>query len=323
MNIPLGALRARATNADLLRRAVPVGVLVLVVVALQLYDSAFLSADTLASLAESAAPIMLLTAGMTLVVLLGGIDLSVAAMTSLTSVLLAQWIPAHGWLGLAMVLACALALGAVQGAVHAYTQVPSFVVTLGGLGAFSGLALKISGAETKVIDANTQVLDWLARDVGGVPASFLLALGAIAALALAIRFLPFGRAVYAIGSAERAAVLSGVRTARVRVLAFALSGLFAGLAGWVLTAQTAFGSPTVGEQLLLPTIAAAVVGGTAISGGVGGLWAALLGALIVTTVQVGTTFVGLDPAVQQLVFGAAIIVAVGLTTDRRKIGVVK
>jgi ribose transport system permease protein len=317
------AALAAARERDLLRAAVPVGVLLLVVVALQMRDTAFLTTQTLTSLAGSATPILLLTAGLTLVILIGGFDLSVAAMASFASVLLARWVPDHGWLGLALVLVVATAFGALQGWVHAVTQVPSFVVTLGGLGILTGLSLRLSDASTQQIDGHVGVIDWLGDEVAGVPASFLVALAVLALLALALRVLPFGRQLMAVGSAEPAALLSGVRTVRVRVAAFALSSLCAALAGVALSAETGFGSPTLGSQLLLPTVAAVVVGGTAISGGVGGLWAALLGGLIVTTVQVGTTFVGFDPAVQQVIFGVTIVVAVGLTTDRRKIGVIK
>lgn len=315
--------RALVESHGLIGRGVPLLVLAAVAAAVSVQEPAFLEPATLQSLAIAAAPILLLSIGSTLVILLGGFDLSVAAMASLASVLIAHWIPRFGWLGLLLVLVAAAGLGGAQGFIHAKTQTPSFIVTLGGLGVFSGLALHLSDASTMIIDDNVHVLEWLTRVTAGWPHSFLLALALLAALGLAMRYLPLGRSLFAIGAAEPAALLSGVQTVRIRIAAFALSALFAAIAGFVLAAETAFGSPTLADQFLLPAVTAVVVGGTAISGGVGGLWAALLGALIVTVVRVGTTVVGFDPAVEQVIFGAVIIAAVAVTTNRRKIGVVK
>jgi len=316
-------LCALVRERGLLRRAVPVLVLVALLVAVQSQDPMFLTAGSLQALAGSAAPIILLASGLTLVILLGGFDLSVAAMATLASVLLALWLPALGWLGLGLVLASGAAFGALQGLVHGATQIPSFVVTLGGLGLLTGLALKLSDASTQAIDDRHGILLALTDRPLGVPNAFLVALAVVAGVGLVLYATRLGRAVFAIGAAEPAALLSGVRTVRVRVIVFALSALLAALAGVLLSAETSFASPTLASDLLLPTVAAVVVGGTAISGGVGGLWAAVVGALIVTSVRVGTEVTGLDPAVQQIAFGATIVAAVALTTDRRKIGVIK
>lgn len=310
------AVRARGTLAPL---AVLLGLIVLVTIS----EPAFLTTTSLASMAVDAGPVLLLVFGSTLVILMGGIDLSVGALTSLSSVLMALWLPVLGSWAVPAVIGVAAALGAAQGLIHAVTQIPSFVVTLGGLGIFSGLALRLSNASSLPLLESYAVVDLAAGEFLGIPNTLLMVVVAVVVLAAVMRLLPIGRRIYAVGAGERAALLSGVGTVKVRVFVFAMSGACAGLAALLLVAQTQFAGPDVADNLLLPAIAAVVVGGTAISGGVGGLAAALIGGLIVTVVRVGTVIVGLDPAVQNVVFGVGVIIAVALTTDRAKIGVIK
>ena len=133
----------------------------------------------------------------------------------------------------------------------------------------------------------------------------------------------FGRYSAAIGAGEPAAYASGVKVDRQKVIAFVLSAGFAALAGVVLAGRLASGSPTLAAELLLPSIAAVVVGGTAITGGVGSIWRTLVGALIISVVRIGMTFLGVNIFAQNIVFGAVLIAAVAITIDRSKIPIVK
>ena len=133
----------------------------------------------------------------------------------------------------------------------------------------------------------------------------------------------FGRYSAAIGAGEAAAYASGVKVDRQKIIAFTLSAGFAGLAGVILAGRLASGSPTLANELLLPAIAAVVVGGTAITGGVGSIWRTLIGALIISVVRIGMTFVGVDIFAQQIVFGVVLVLAVAATIDRSKIPIVK
>ena len=150
-------------------------------------------------------------------------------------------------------------------------------------------------------------------------------LGAVVLLAGLVvqRFTAFGRYIVAIGAGEPAAWASGVRVDRQKIICFLVSGTMAGLAGLVLTARMASGSPTLANELLLPSIAAVVVGGTAITGGVGGIGRTMIGALIISVVRIGMIFVGVNIFAQQIVFGTVLILAVGITIDRTKILIVK
>ncbi|GAA4966720.1 ABC transporter permease [Pseudonocardia tropica] len=287
-------------------------------------EPAFVSGQSMLVVANQAVPIVLLGLGQMFVVLTGGIDLSAAAVTSLGTVVLALVLPGAGMLAVPLVLVALTLIGALTGLVGAYGQVPSFVVSLGALGLWGAVAMALSGNSTVYIDRNFEAISWLTNlGVASVSSSVLLTLVLVAVVGLAMRRLPGGNVFHLVGLAERAALLSGVRTRLVRVAAFALSGLFAGLAAIVLAAQQQTAAPQLADALLLPAIAAVVISGCAITGGIGGPWRVLVGALIVTVLRVGGTVAGIDPSYQQIVYGVVVIVAVLLTLDRSKLTVIK
>lgn len=321
---PVKALRRAGTfRRPDLGLYLPAVLLIGLVAVVAVRDPAFLEAPSLRSVAVQAAPILLLAVGLTPVILLGGIDLSVAALTSLCSVLLVGWANQSGVAGVVAVVALATAAGATVGLIHSVAQVPSFIVTLGALGLYSGLALQVSDATNEPLVEGAAALSWVNDFFAGVPAGFVFGLVVLAAVGLMVRYLPWGRYLYAMGSAEPAALMSGVPKTRVRVAAFALAGMTSAMAAIVLVGRTSFGSPTLASGLLLPAIAAVVVGGTAISGGVGGVGRTLIGVLTVTTVQIGMIVIGIDPVLQNVIFGLVIIVAVALTIDRAKLSQIK
>jgi ribose transport system permease protein len=294
---------------------VPFAVLLALLGAIGAAEPAFLSLQTLAMLAGEASVILLFASAQTVVILIGGIDLSMAALASLASVLIALLLPAAGPAAVAGVLALTTGLGAFQGFVHARAQLPSLVVTLAGLGLWSGLALVIART-TVPVESGYAAVGWLEGRSAGVPHSFAFAAAALASLAAGLRWLPLGRHVRAVGLNARAAWLCGVRVDRVKVLAFGLTGLFSGLAGTAMVARTYSGSPTLADSLLLPSISAVLVGGTALSGGVGGLGRTLVGALTVTLLRVGVAATGLDAAWEPLAYGLLIVATGALSTDR-------
>ena len=304
------------------RRFAPIVVLIGLLSAVAAIEPSFLSRYALNVLADESSLILILAAAQTVVILMGGIDLSMAAIASLASVLIALSLPAIGQIGIVAVLMFTTSIGAVQGYIHTRAQIPSFIVTLAGLGVWSGLALTIAHT-TIPVGAGYSGINWFARSTMSVPNSFNAALAAFILLAVALHLLPFGRHVYAIGMAERVTLLSGVRVGRTKVLGFALTGLFSGLAGLVMVARTSSGSPTIADSLLLPSIAAVVIGGTAITGGTGGLGRTLIGALTITVLRVGFATIGFNPAYEPIAYGVAVVAAVALTTDRSKAQIVK
>ncbi|HTO60201.1 MAG TPA: ABC transporter permease [Bradyrhizobium sp.] len=300
----------------------PLAVLAALLAAVGSVEPSFLSPYSLGVLADESSVTLLLAAAQTIVILLGGIDLSMAAVASLASVLIALVLPSAGFAGLVSVLALTGLIGAIHGLIHVRGQIPSFVVTLAALGVWSGVALTIAHS-TIQITAGYSVIGWLQHSNFGVPTSFCFALAAVIILAFALRRLPLGRYIYAIGLAERAALLSGIRVGRVKIIGFALTGLFSGLAGMMMVARTSSGSPTIADSLLLPSIAAVVIGGTSVTGGVGGLGRTLIGVLTITVLRLGIAAFGFDPAYEPMAYGFLVVAAAALTVDRSKLPIAK
>jgi len=304
------------------RRFVPLAILIGPLSMVSAIEPSFLSPYALNVLADESSVILILSTAQTVVILMGGIDLSMTAIASLASVLIALVLPATGSGGILGVLVLTTLIGALQGLIHTRTQIPSFIVTLAGLGVWSGLALTI--AQTTIpVTSSYAAVSWFARSSMGIPNSFNLALVALILLALAFRLLPLGRHVYAIGLAERVALFSGLHVGRIKIFGFALTGLSSGLAGLTMLARTSSGSPTIADSLLLPSIAAVVIGGTSITGGVGGLGRTLIGALTITVLRVGFAAIGVAPAYEPIAYGMVVIVAVALTIDRSKAHIAK
>ncbi|HTF53791.1 MAG TPA: ABC transporter permease [Pseudonocardia sp.] len=303
---------------------IPTAVLVLLVLLVASQRPSFLGPISLRTLLEGAAPLLLLALGQTFVILTGGIDLSQAVLASFGTVLLALWLPIGGPAGALAVLVALTLAGTLNGLVCAYAQIPSFVVTLGTMGLWAGVALAVSGSSTISITKGYDTIFWL-RDlrVAGLPVSALLAIGAVVLAAVLMKVLSRGRSLHAMGLAERAVQMSGTRTFRMRVLAFSLSGLCAGLAAMVLAASQFSGAPALADSLQLPSIAAVVVGGTLITGGIGGPLRTLVGALLVVVLRVGMSVAGVPPSYEQIVYGTVIVAAVALTLDRRRMDIVK
>lgn len=313
-----GLLRWRGVRWYHERGVTPLLVLLALIVVVSAYDPGFLQLRSILALVDQTAVIALLALAQAVVVFTGRITLANAALASLAGVLMAQLLPSLGVFAVILVLAGAVVYGVVLGLLHVVAQVPSFIITLGGLGVAAGLALWVSGAESVFVDGGYSVVEWISFRLYGIPIGFLLTLVVAAALMAVFGLLPFGRSVRAIGFNERAAGFSGIRTGRVVVLVFAVSGLLSGLAAVVQVAQLESAGPTTSDSLLLPSIAAVILGGSSLAGGIGGIGRTILGAFIVSMLRVGLDLVGIDPAIQPIIYGAIVIIAVAATVDRSR-----
>lgn len=302
---------------------VPFLVLLALVLGTAVVAPGILSLGALVNFLSDAAPLLCLVLGGTLPILAGSIDLSVAGVSALAGVLLVVLNPWFGIWTPGVVLVLAIGFGALQGWFHAWSQIPSFITSLGSLSVLSGLALLLSNATAQPIPDDDVVIALIGGTIFGVPNCIVVVLLLAAMLGLLMRFTRFGRDLFALGAGERAALMSGVRAVQVRSLTFALSAACSAVGGFLLVSITSFSSPTIAGNLLLLSIVGVVLGGTAISGGIGGLLSALIGGLITAWLRVITVLIGVTPTAQYIVFGIMALIAVGLTTDRSKIGVVK
>jgi ribose transport system permease protein len=286
---------------------------------------AFIGSGGVTIVASSAASILLVALGQAFVLNIGSIDLSNASITLLGAILLALTLGPLGGLSPVIVLVMVTLFGAVNGVIVAFAQVPSFALTLGTFGIFQASALVVSGATTVYVSQNADLVTWLYNTgVASLPMTFIL--GVVVALLSwgFLRFTRAGQGMTAIGKNESGAIFSAVRTRLLKIVAFALSGFTAGLAGITIIAQAGSASPTgLGSDLLLPGIAAAIVGGTSISGGVTNPINVVFGALTVALVPIATAALGIPAQAQNLVYGVVIIVVVALTLTRSRGAIVK
>ncbi len=310
-------------------KAVPVLVLIGLCLGISLLDSHFLSLDNLVRVASSASVPLVLALGVTFIILMGSIDLSVEGSMAVTAAVLCFFVANStgggfplGLLSVAVALLAAAAFGFIVGAIHVHMKVPSFMVSLGMGFVGTGLATVLLGGErVQILDQSVRALS-LGR-WGGVPISVY-----IAALMLAIAWLiqshmRIGRHIMALGGGEDLAKASGVNTGRVRVVAFTIAGAFFGVGAVLACARLGAGSALIGSGQLFTAVSAVVVGGTALTGGKGGVFNTLVGVFIVMVLNNGMIIVGLPTFVQQGVLGLVIIVAVLLNSPVRSFAVVK
>ena len=322
MTAPTAGLKRN--SGDKVREFAPVLVLIGLVLVIGTVRPGFFNVGSIIVTVADTAILFILGAGSTFVVMLGSIDLSIQAICSFSSVIVAVLLPVCGYGAFAVAIVMGLVAGTVSGALHVRLKIPSFIVTLATSGLLVSAALLLSNERAISIDESGRAyLAWVNGDFIGLPNVIWIAV-VVAALGIwCQKYTPFGRYSIAIGAGEPATWASGVRVNRYKVIAFAVSGALAALAGVLMAGRQGSGSPTLADQLLLPAIAAVIVGGTAITGGAGGVGRTAVGALIITIVRVGMTFIGVNIFAQQIVFGLVLILAVALTIDRTKIVIVK
>ncbi len=272
----------------------------------------FLSQRTFAGLANRVPALAVVSTGMTLVLIVGGIDLSVGSVLGLAGSVLGVALVDWHWplsLAIGLSLSLGLAAGALNGWISARLALPSFIVTLGMLEIARGLAYVVTGSQTKYIGAS---VTGLAEPVGalGVSPAFLLAGLVIAAGQVTLSRTVFGRYLTAVGANERAAFLAGINARSVKIAVFALAGALSGLAGVFSTSRLGSADPNAGIGLELSAIAAVVIGGTSLMGGRGSVISSFFGVLIIATLEAGLAQVGATEPAKRVITGSVIVLAV-------------
>jgi ribose transport system permease protein len=288
-------------------------------------DSNFLRPANLISMAADIVPLFIMALGMTFAIYIGGIDLSAQSIANMTTVIATIALPTFGIGAAVLCILSGVVLGSISGFVTTRLFVPSFISTLAVGGIAFSAAQYMSGQRALFMDATLRdsTFGWMTGSVAGIPSELFIA----AALVLGAWFLQsrttFGRALKAVGAGEPAAVASGLNVNRIKIMAFALSGGLAAIAGLLFAVKLSGGSPTLANGFLLPAIVAVLVGGTPLTGGGGGVINTLIGTLIVAVIRSSMLYFEVDATRQQMVFGLILIVAIALTIDRSKLRVVK
>jgi ribose/xylose/arabinose/galactoside ABC-type transport system permease subunit len=319
----LGSLMERIQPRELLSRGGPLGGLILLCVVMTILSPFFLTPNNLFNVGTQIAVIAILALGQTFVIVSGGIDLSVGSVLGLSGIVFG-WASVVAGLPLPVALALGIGSGALAGLTNGLLitlgRLPSFIATLAMLSAARGLSLVISGnAPLNPIPGPVRTLG--SGDLFGfipLPVILMLVMWVIAVFILRATYA--GRCMYAIGGNEEASRLSGINVSRQKLVVYTLSGLFAGIAGILLTARLASAQPQAGFTFELDAIAAVVIGGASLAGGVGTASGTLIGALILGVLRNGLNLLNVSSDWQQVVIGVVIALAVMTDTLRRRKG---
>jgi ribose transport system permease protein len=295
------------------------GVLIGMVLLFGWMSEYFISVDTFVTIANEIPALMVMAIGMTFVLIIAGIDLSVgsvlalSAAVSATAILQWQWgAVAAAALGLAAGLAC----GAITGAVSVAWRLPSFIVSLGMLEAVRGSAFLVTDSRTQYVG---EAMSGLAKPwVAGLSSAFVLALLLAVVAQLVLSRTVLGRYAVGIGTNEEAMRLAGVDPRPIRVLIFAVMGFLAGLAGLMQAARLEAADPNAGTGMELQVIAAVVIGGTSLMGGRGSVVNTIFGVLIIAVLEAGLAQIGASDPTKRIITGCVIVVAVIIDMLRQR-----
>jgi ribose transport system permease protein len=287
----------------------------------------FLKADNLLNIANQIAVIAIVAIGMTMVIVTGGIDLSVGSLIALSAVLVSVFIRDYGGgaeAGTWGLVGCCVAAVGVCGCFGVFSgwmvtrfEIPPFIVTLGMMLVGSGLAFLLADGQS--ISAMPDAFVWLGRgaDLVGLPNAVVLMFGLYGVAHVVMTHTRLGRHFYAVGGNREAAMLSGIPLNRVVLVTYVASALLAGLGGVIMASQLKSGSPTYGTMYELYVIAAVVVGGASLSGGKGRMFGTLIGALTIAVIQNGMNLTNVESYTQKVVLGLVILGAVLLDKVRK------
>ena len=278
----------------------PIAMLIIVIV-FTIVGSHFMAVNNWVNIGRQTVPLAVVALGLGLVMIGGGLDLSIGSTMSLTSVCAALVAADHG-------LAVGLGVGLFNGMLVAGAGVPPFIATLGMLSVAAGAALLLS--DGIAIHDVPSGFDWIGIETWfGVPVAVSVGLIILVVLGAALRFSRFGRHIYAVGGDERAAWLSGVNVRWVKYRLYAISGLTAAIGGLILSSRVNSGQPTLGDGRELDAVAAVLIGGVRLGGGEGSLWKIALAALFLTTLDNGLSLANVESFWQDVAVGLIIAAA--------------
>lgn len=302
----------------------PIAAILVLVVLFSLLSPTFFQAQTLLTILRESSVLLVVAVGMTYVILMGSIDLSAGATVTLSALVAATVTKESGvFVAILTTLAVGLIVGLVNGVLFAYAKVPSFLVTLGMSLVITGVGLWfVAGRPVQIHDEGFRQISQ-GQIIPALPNLILWALVIwLLAAFVGARTRP-GRYAFAIGGAEPVAALAGIPIRRTKMIILTVSAVCAAIAGVLLSSRIGAATPGMGDTLTLNSIAAVVIGGTSITGGVGGVQRTILGVLVITTLSVGLNSLGVMPYTQNIIQGSVVVAAVALTLDRKKLSAIK
>lgn len=304
---------------ELLSKLGPLLALIVLIIFVSILSPSFLSLTNLMNLMRQVSINALIAFGMTFVIITGGIDLSVGSTLALSSAIMAGMI-VNGidpLIAMTVSLIAGFILGAVNGLLITKGKLVPFIATLATMTIYRGATLVLTDGKPITGLDETFIFQFMGRGYFfGIPFPIVITLVVFALLFVLLHKMSFGRKTFAIGGNEKASFVAGVKSNKIKIFVYSISGVLASLAGIILTSRLNSAQPTAGESYEMDAIASVVLGGTSMSGGKGRIFGTLIGALIIGTLNNGLNLLGVSTFYQQIVKGIVIIIAVLI--DRRK-----
>ena len=304
---------------ELLSKLGPLLALIVLIIFVSILSPSFLTLTNLMNLMRQVSINALIAFGMTFVIITGGIDLSVGSTLALSSAIMAGMI-VNGidpLIAMMVSLIAGFILGAVNGLLITKGKLVPFIATLATMTIYRGATLVLTDGKPITGLDETFIFQFMGRGYFfGIPFPIVITLVVFALLFVLLHKMSFGRKTFAIGGNEKASFIAGVKSNKIKIFVYSISGVLASLAGIILTSRLNSAQPTAGESYEMDAIASVVLGGTSMSGGKGRIFGTLIGALIIGTLNNGLNLLGVSTFYQQIVKGIVIIIAVLI--DRRK-----
>lgn len=290
--------------------------LFLIVLVFYCINPNFLNGYNIKNLLTNMAPLLVMACGATFVRLLGSLDLSMGAVCSCANVMLVKLMPGVGPWAYGIAIGFGILTGFLLGVIHTKLKVPSFIASLGMMNVYNSVALLITPSPMTIGKAEKAYIAWGRQSFGVIGMTAVAAIGIMLLLHFLQKRTAIGKSINMIGANERAARISGIQVDRTKIFAFTICGMTSAIAGVLLAIKLQSSAPTVGTSFTLQAVAAVLLGGTAMTGGKGGVLKTLTGVMMVTVIENGMTIIGVDAFWSQIVFGALTILAMFLTVDR-------
>lgn len=320
------AIKTKLSFRENVQKYFSFAVIVLLIIVFTILQPSFLNTANIVNLLSDSAPLMIMAAGMTGVLLLGSIDLSIGAMCSVGNVVVLKLMMAFSDNNMNPVLAILISAlitmsigitsGIILSTIHVKLKVPSFIASLAFMSIWESAALLISNAPVALPKKLYSSVKWYTFHIGPVGFPLILAVLLIVVFYFIFTKTAFGKGIYAIGANERAARIAGIKVDKYKIIAFAMNGFCATTGAIFLMAKAKSSAPTVGSAFTLMVISAVVLGGTSLIGGSGNILKTIIGVFIVAIIKNGMNMVGVNVYWQKVVYGAIILFAIAIAADR-------
>ena len=305
------------------RKYFPFILLVILVAIFTIGNSRFLTPKNFMVIAQQMVVTLIAAYGMLFVIVEGSIDLSVGGIVALSAIAVARTVDMLGVFAIIPAVLVGIVCGIINGCCFTFLKIPTFITTMGTMTAFRGLVLILTNGAQIMITNKPFLNLYNGQYIPGVPNNVIIVAIITVIMWYVYKNFAFAREVRAVGGAEKVASLAGIKINKIKVGVFILCGAMAGLAGVFQSARSYAATPTMGDGMEMDVIAAVVLGGTPMSGGIGSVMTTVLGALIMCILSNGMNIIGLSADIQKVVKGIILIFAVCMTVDRKRMGVIK